>query len=107
MALSLDIVNAFNSLPWNAIGRALAYDRILRYLVAILADYFRNRSITYMDGEKRKRHLKLECGVPQGSVVGPLLWNLAYDVTLQTAIPPGNGIICYTDDTLLLSGGEN
>ncbi|XP_029157037.1 uncharacterized protein LOC114929629 [Nylanderia fulva] len=41
-----------------------------------------------------------------GSVLGPLMWNLAYDVTLRTALPPGCNVICYADDTLVMVGGD-
>jgi hypothetical protein len=48
----------------------------------------------------------ISCGVPsQVSVLGPLFWNLAYDVVLRTSLPPGTSVVCYTDDTLLLARG--
>lgn len=40
-AVSLDIVNAFNTLPWDRIGEALEMHGIPRYLRAVLRDYFR------------------------------------------------------------------
>ena len=46
----------------------------------------------------------LTCCVPQGSVFGPLLWNLAYN-------PPHRPscrlqLVYYADDTLIVAGGE-
>jgi len=32
------------------------------------------------------------------------MWNIVYNVILRTAIPPGSRIICYADDTLIVTG---
>ncbi|CAK1595574.1 unnamed protein product [Parnassius mnemosyne] len=87
LAISLDIVNAFNSLPWDAIRRALAHHQVPPCLHGIIGDYLRDRYIVYMakDGRKIQREIRRE--VPQGSVLGPLLWNLAYDAVLRVAFP--------------------
>jgi len=46
-------------------------------------------------------------GVTQGPVLGPLLWNLAYDEVLGRVLRPGCHVICYADDTLVVAGGTN
>lgn len=48
----------------------------------------------------------MERGVPQGSVLGPILWITAYDSVLRCPMPPGTGMVCYADDTLVLAGGR-
>ena len=45
-------------------------------------------------------------GVPQGSVLGPLLWNIAYDAVLRTPLPDGANLTCYADDTLVIANGR-
>ena len=40
--------------------------------------------------------------VLQGSVLGPLLWNIAYDAMVRVPMPPDSALTCYADDTLVL-----
>lgn len=42
-------------------------------------------------------------GVPQGSVLEPLLWNAAYDTVLRLPLPRGTITIGYADDTLIVA----
>ena len=45
--------------------------------------------------------------MPQGSVLGPLLWNIAHDrVLTRIVLPEGVSLTCYADDTLLLAIGR-
>lgn len=45
-------------------------------------------------------------GVPQGSVLGPLLWIVLIDDRLQLPRLAGYRICCYADDTLLIVAGK-
>lgn len=42
--------------------------------------------------------IQLSWGVPQGSVLGPLLWNAMYDGLLRTTMPEGVALIVFADD---------
>ena len=44
----------------------------------------------------------MTCGVPQGSILGPTLWNIFYDQILRTDTGLGNTILAYADDLALL-----
>jgi len=107
LAVSLDIRNAFNTLPWRWIAAALEHHGAPRYLSAIIRDYFRDRILEYIDRDGLVQERGVGCGVPQGSVWGPLLWNLAYDHILRCALPPGSTVVCYADDTLVLAGEKS
>jgi len=102
MAISLDIKNAFNTLPWDRVGDALRERGVPCYLVRVIREYFRDRSPEYV-GRDGRHTRGIRCGVPQGSVLGPLLWDLAYDKVLCLPLPRGCSAICYADDTLVVA----
>lgn len=106
LAVSIDIANAFNSLPWQCIRDALEYHRVPLYLRRIIADYLRDRHILYRGRYGVIFSKRMSCGVPQGSVLGPLLWNIGYNWVLRGALLPGLALVCYADDTLIVAEGE-
>lgn len=59
LAVSIDIINAFNSLPWSKINEALYKHRAPKYLRNVIANYFSKRSIIYttVDGLLANRKL--------------------------------------------------
>ena len=58
---------------------------------------------TAFSGRNGSHTRPIERGVPQGSVLGPSLWNIGFDVVLRTPLPTGVSITCYADDTLLVA----
>lgn len=107
LAISLDIVNAFNSLPFRAIRQALVSHRVPCYLRKVIEDYLRDRLIQWRGRDSQICERVIQCGVPQGSVLGPHLWNLAYDAVLRVELPVGVHVICYADDTLIVAVGDS
>ena len=71
LAVSIDIVNAFNSVPLTAIKNALVYHQFPLYLQAIVGDYLCSRFIKYLTQDGCRVQREVYCGVPQGSVLGP------------------------------------
>lgn len=107
IAVSLDIRNAFNSIPWRHIRKALLRKRFPRHIRRILYNYLSDRKIEYINKKGEIKACDVTAGVPQGSVLGPLLWNLAYDTVLRVEKETGCDIICYADDTLILASAES
>lgn len=107
VAVSLDIANAFNTLPWECVLIALRHHRVPGYIQVVIRDYFWNRKLTYPGRYGRIMQREARRGVPQRSVLGPLLWNLGYDWVLRGALFPGQALVCYADDTLVLSRGDD
>ena len=63
----------------------------------ILRDYLKNRRPLYQTCEGQKeRTVTVEAA--QGSVLGPELWNLAYDSLLKLEVPEETIFVGYADD---------
>lgn len=108
IAVSLDITNAFNSLPWEHIRAALIRHEIPEYLRRMLHSYLSDRWLYFRDREGNLKIKRVKRGVPQGSVLDPLLWNLGYNRVLTgAALPPRCTTVCYADDTMVLAAGRS
>lgn len=99
--LSLDIRGAFDNACWTTTMLTLQEMRFPHFVVATLGSYFSNRHIINGDVS-----WALQRGCPQGSVLGPVLWNISFNSTLAP-ISPGVSVQAYADDTLLICSAEN
>lgn len=93
--------------PLGLSGAAFEHLQLLPYLRAVLWDYLRGRTFAYKDGTGAVCERRMYRGVPQGSVLGLMLWNFGYDVVLRAVLPPGFDVVCYADDTLVMARGED
>lgn len=95
--ISLDIKGAFDYVNWSCILRSLHTARAPHYLVSNIKSYFRNRQVS-----NGGHTINLTRGCPQGSVLGPTLWNILYDDIVRYLEGRYPGMCVYADDTFLI-----
>ena len=72
--------------------------------IAWYTSYLTNRSFIVNVGKEFSSPGKLSCGVPQGSILGPLLF-LLYVNDMPQAV--NSELLLYADDTCLIYMGKN
>jgi len=102
--VALDVANAFNSVKWAKIAEALHGKGFPAYLVGIIQSYLSDPAVEY---ERSSR--STTCGVPQGSVLGSLVWNLIYDELLRVDTVrnvnrmSSTELVAFTDDVAVVT----
>lgn len=102
--VTLDIAKAYDSVEHIIMLRKLASMSFPAYMVAWIQEFFTNRSFFCFSGALSSRTFQQSRGLPQGSVLSPLLFNI-----LMSAIPldPDITTIVYADDIAFFASSEN
>lgn len=89
--------NAFNSARWSCILEAMLRLQVPAYIRRIVANYLSHKTLLYNTDRGAERY-EVTGGVPQGSVLGDLLWNIMYDGVLHLDVPTEAKIVGFADE---------
>ena len=99
--LYLDLAKAFNSLNHDILLDKLAYYDVQNIAKDLLESYLSNRRQFVQIGEIVSKIKPISMGVPQGSIIGPLLFNIVINDIIKSSAK--FSFILYADDTTLNS----
>ncbi|CAK1591641.1 unnamed protein product [Parnassius mnemosyne] len=103
--ISLDIERAFDSAWWPAIRCRLAEERCPINIRKLIDSYLQDRKVRvrYAGVEQTQTTTK---GCVQGSIGGPVLWNLLLDPLLKELEKRGDRCQAFADDIVLLFASD-
>jgi hypothetical protein len=106
LVIILDIRAAFDNCWWPHILKQLKRKRCPKNLYKLVQSYLSDRYVMFKVGELiAMRRLTKSC--PQGSALGPGLWNINYNELLELKTPENSEITGFCDDTKLLFAGKD
>ncbi len=96
-SLFIDLTKAFDTVNHDILIEKLGCYGLSSSALSVIRDYLKNRMQFVQLGEHNSKLLKVTCGVPQGSVLGPLLF-IIYINDISRVISQGK-IVTFADDT--------
>lgn len=106
LGVFLDLAKAFDTVHHEILLNKLYKCGIRGMALNLLKDYLLHRNQSVKIGEKQSPCANITIGVPQGTVLGPLLF-LVYINSISQINGFEGHIICYADDTAILFKGDN
>lgn len=100
----LDIKGAFNNLWWPAVIRACNLKKFPKNVIDLIESYLSDRKLLYRS-KFNEVEKELSKGCPQGSILGPFIWNLVLDEVLEMENNQGISL-AYADDICVIVKGE-
>jgi hypothetical protein len=96
--ISLDVKGAFDKVWHSSLQKKLQKGGLRRKALRLVISYLLERYLEVVAGGKRSSRKRISCGVPQGSIWSPNLWDVAVnDMSLQVLLKLFN----YADDSAL------
>ena len=96
-----DLRKAFDSVPHQALLNRLFSLNLPLHLFCWLSNYLNSRLQRVVIGGTESSWLPVKSGVPQGSILGPLLFLVFINDLFSVPLSEGSTIMVYADDILL------
>ena len=100
-AAFFDIQKAFDTIPHHALMQKLQYAGLNNHILHRICSYLTNREQKVLVNGATSNSLPVISGVPQGSVLGPLLFLIYIDGVTSAPLSDGSKMTLYADDMLL------
>lgn len=104
-AVFMDISGAFDNIIWPMLMLDLTDVGASPWVLAMVHSYISRRTASITLGGHRSS-FNLTKGCPQGSILGPSLWNVTTENLLRRPIPPFSRVQAYADDLAVLVAAD-
>jgi len=106
VTVSLDVEGAFNSAWWPSVLKSLQESECPRNLYNLTKNYFSQRKAS-LETNNINIERAVSKGCPQGSCLGPGMWNIFYNSLLNLTFTSDTKIIAFADNLLILIRGKS
>ena len=105
IAVFLDLAKAFDTVPHEELLNVLKHYGVRGTVLKVFKSYLTNRSQCVKIRNVLSDPKNVQIGVPQGTVLGPILFNIY--INSLTNININGKVISYADDTVLIFSGTS
>ena len=104
LATFIDMAKAFDTVNHKILVKKLEYLGISGKMLKLLKNYLENRKQSTLANGITSKSVRVTCGIPQGSTIGPLMY-IIYMNDVYTSLKCCKYKL-YADDTVLYMSGE-